>query len=110
MFDSPSVIILIAAFILDSLLGDPRYPLHPIRIIGWIADLLRKTLFDLKLNGFFSGFILTTLMILLPLNVYILLRLALESFHPLAPLVLDVFILYSCIALRDMVRHAKPIA
>ncbi|OVE73756.1 cobalamin biosynthesis protein CobD [bacterium B17] len=110
MFDSPAIYILLIAFILDCILGDPTYPLHPVRIIGTITNALRKFLFEFKLNGRFGGFLLLIIMLLFPVSLYLILRFFLEKIYPLATLVLDVFIVYSCIALRDMVSHARPVA
>lgn len=103
-------LILVSAFALDMVLGDPVYPLHPVRLIGRLASILKKCLFDVGMNGKLTGILVTVIMLLLPVNVYIALRVLLESLHPMATSVLDIFVLYSCIALKDMVNHARPIA
>ncbi len=110
MFYLTPATLLILAFSLDCFLGDPQYPLHPVRIIGKAVTTLKNLLFEMKLNGFFSGLLLTVIMILVTLNIYIILRSLLEILHPLAPIPLDIFLIYSSIALKDMVKHAMPIA
>lgn len=110
MFDHMHITVLIVAFSLDCFLGDPRYPLHPVRLIGNAAAFIKNVLFEIQLRGRFSGFLLTIVMILAVLNIYIILRSLLGILHPAVAFPLDIFFFYSSIALKDMVRHAIPIA
>jgi len=102
--------ILASAFLLDYFLGDPVYSLHPVRGIGllirYIEHILRRT----GMKGVCGGLVLLISVVAVAVIVYGLIRLGLTKVHGLAVMAFDVFVVYSCLALRDMVRHALPIA
>ena len=41
------LIALVAGFILDLIIGDPRCLIHPVQIIGWVIDKTKKLLFKM---------------------------------------------------------------
>ncbi len=61
----------------------------------------------LKIVG---GFLLVLTTIGLSLSIYLGLRFILRLTSPLLCIILDIFIVYSCIALRDLLYHAKLVA
>ena len=101
--------ILLAAFILDLALGDPPYPLHPVRLIGHGISGGEKLLRWLGLGGRFGGLILATAYPVLVVLIYLALRGTLGWVHPAAAYLLDVFLFYSCFAFRDLFQHVAPI-
>src|ERR1035437_8466628 len=103
-------IVLVGAYGLDSLVGDPAYPLHPVRLIGRAIALLERALRAMRLSGIMGGALLACAMLLLVLGVYVELRRLCELAHPYAAVAFDVFVVYSCLALKDMARHALPVA
>ncbi len=98
------------AYGVDSLVGDPAYPLHPVRLIGRVVALLERVLRAMRLSGILGGALLACAMLLLVIGVYVELRRLCGWAHPYAAVVFDVFVLYSCLALKDMARHALPVA
>ncbi|PCI29020.1 MAG: cobalamin biosynthesis protein CobD [SAR324 cluster bacterium] len=98
-------VILSVAVLLDFLIGDPVYPFHPVRLIGNTIQKIESLLFYLGLSGFGGGLLLLGSMYFLFLSGYNLL-----SFLP-EPLVwgIDVFLIYSCIAAKDLQVHGKRI-
>ena len=55
-------IIILLAFLLDLILGDPRYRLHPIRLMGRCIGLLTRILKRVGLGGKKGGILLTAMM------------------------------------------------
>ena len=51
-FLRPSAPLLAAAVVLDLAFGDPVYPAHPARLIGWTLTQFEKLLRALKLDGY----------------------------------------------------------
>ncbi len=106
-----SVAALIAsAFLLDWLTGDPAYPLHPVRLIGLLIRALERTIAALRLSGALGGLVLLVSATLLSAGAYLFTRHLISGFGYWAAPALDIYTAYSCIALRDMVNHARPIA
>jgi adenosylcobinamide-phosphate synthase len=95
--------LLAAGVVLDLLFGDPEYALHPVRLIGrsltWIETILRK----LGLDGYLGGILLFLLLALLWAGSAAALILWLPA--P-ARTALEVFLIYSLLAMRDLLRHA----
>jgi adenosylcobinamide-phosphate synthase len=102
--------ILFLAFILDLLLGDPPFPFHPVRLIGAAISALEKLLLRLRWSGSGGGIVLVTMTIGLAIGIYVALRQFLAGLHPFLATVLDLYLAYSCLALKDLRKHAEPIA
>lgn len=105
-----AALVLVSAGVLDRLAGDPVYAAHPVRLIGALIGRLEKALRGARLGGAAGGVLLVLIVNLTSLMLYIGVRLGLYGIHPWAALMWDIFIVYSCIALKDMVCHALPIA
>lgn len=103
-------IVLAGAYGVDSAFGDPVYALHPVRLIGRAVTLLERGLRGLRLSGILGGALLAMTTLLVVLGIYWALRQLCVAVHPYAAFVFDTFIVYSCVALKDMVRHALPVA
>jgi len=96
--------------VLDALVGDPVFALHPIRLLGrWLAAI-ERILFKLGLNGYGGGILLFLLLSATVLPVCVVLLAAARMIHPLAFDVMAGAILWACIALRDLIAHGERIA
>jgi len=104
------IVVLVIAFSLDSFLGDPAYSLHPVRLIGFAATRLETLLRRLKLSGIMGGCFLAVIILGLFLSGYWGVRRVFSSILPWLGLTIDIYVVYSCVAFRDMLDHAKPIA
>ncbi len=94
----------------DLLLGDPVYRLHPVRLIGNLVTGSEHVLRRAGASGIGGGILLTAATLLVVPAVYVLARWCLHAVTPWAALGWDVYVTYSCLALRDMAAHAKPVA
>ena len=105
-----SASILLIAFALDFLLGDPPYRLHPIRLLGSSVSILEKLLRGLGLSGLLGGMLLVTFVVGLSLTIYLAAHSFLVGLHPWLATILDIYLVYSCLALTDLLGHAVPVA
>jgi len=100
---------LLSVLALDLLLGDPRWFPHPVRIIGWfcvrIEALFRRLFAGKRLAGMAT--VLAVLIMTLAL-VAVLFHLA-ALISPLLVAGLAVFLLYTSIAARDLIRHSRDV-
>ncbi|MBW1998306.1 MAG: cobalamin biosynthesis protein CobD [Deltaproteobacteria bacterium] len=101
-------LVLLLAFLLDLLLGDPAYRLHPVRLIGRLVSIseawTRKIGWDTRSGG--------ALLLLISQGAILAILLGLssilEALHPLLAKGFAVFVCYSLIALKDLVDHIRP--
>jgi len=101
--------IIFLAFLLDLFLGDPRYRLHPIRLVGKSISFFEKVLRGLGWDGKGGGILLVVITEGAALIGYLALRCVLSRVHVYLGLAFDVFISYSCLALKDLIQHIKPV-
>ncbi|MBN2060177.1 MAG: cobalamin biosynthesis protein CobD [Deltaproteobacteria bacterium] len=103
------LLIFFSGFLLDLIFGDPRYGFHPIRIIGkGIAGqeyLLRKY----GLDGRAGGILLVSGILILTVLLYLLATYLFMYIHPAAAWLFDLYIFYSCLALKDLFYHIRPV-
>ncbi len=105
----PCALILILAIALDLMIGDPAYPAHPVRLIGWSIQGLEKGIRRQKLPDFWGGVLLTLTLIFLSVGLALILDALAFSLRPSLGFLFTLYVLYSCIALRDLSRHVRPI-
>lgn len=100
---------LMAAMALDGLIGDPRWFPHPVRGIGWLIArseaFTRKTIGNLYLAGAMT--VITVLGV--TLAVVCLLLFVAGSTSPGFEAIVAVFLLYTTIAARDLLRHSNEV-
>ena len=101
----PDAQLLAAAVLLDLLLGDPVYAAHPARLMGWTLSRLEKLLRALKLDGYVGGILLFLALATIWCGGSVALILALARLNHWAAVVGQVFLLYSLVALRDLLKH-----
>jgi adenosylcobinamide-phosphate synthase len=102
--------ILIAALVLDLILGDPPFPFHPVRLIGSTISGLERQFLRLGWSGLVGGVLLVSGTIAVSLGLYLAVRSFLGRLHPFLASVLDLYLAYSFLALKDLLNHATPVA
>lgn len=103
------ILVLTAAFFLDWAMGDPVYRLHPVRLMGNAISGLERFIFSRGQDGYLGGVVLL-LGVLLLVNVLFLVLLYLVGFLPPLDLLLFIYLVFSCLGLRDLASHASPVA
>lgn len=102
------IIILAGAFLLDLMLGDPVYRLHPVRLLGHFIAWLERRLFSGGCVGFFGGGLLFFGSLLAAAGIFLAAALLWHVF-PAAGLLIFTFLVYSTIGFRDMFNHVLPV-
>lgn len=105
----PRVELLLIAVALDLVLGDPVYPLHPIRLMGLTLTWFEKLLRAIGLDGYVGGGLLFVLLTCLWVVLFSFAAIGLHGLHPLAGQAFHVFTLYSMIALGDLFKHGRDV-
>ncbi len=88
------------AYIIDLILGDPRWLYHPVIIIGKLISFLEKILYKAK-NKIFSGAILN----ILTLSATFIVSLLLAR----AGYVIEIFFLYTTFATKSLADEGKKV-
>jgi adenosylcobinamide-phosphate synthase len=101
--------ILISALVLDLILGDPPFPFHPVRLIGSTITGLERLFLKLGWSGLTGGALLASTTITIFLGLYLAVRSFLARLHPFLASVLDLYLAYSFLALKDLLKHATPV-
>lgn len=99
---------ILIAILLDQLLGDPRWLPHPVRLIG-AACLRGERLTRAVLPPRMAGICTVALILgLTGLSVWSLITVA-TVIHPWQGTAASIFLLYTTIAPRDLVRHSTEV-
>ncbi len=101
----PDPWLLAAAVALDLLLGDPVYRAHPVRLIGYSLSAFERVLRKLRWDGYGGGVALFLLLASVWCGALSALALGLAKYSSLLALAVHLFLLYSFLALRDLLRH-----
>lgn len=101
--------ILLAACVLDILIGDPRWFPHPVRGIGWFAARMETFTRGLPLSERGSGRLTVHLVLLGTGGTCAAILLLLARLRQPVFIAGAVFILYTAIAARDLLRHAMHV-
>ncbi|ETX04152.1 MAG: hypothetical protein ETSY2_30460 [Candidatus Entotheonella gemina] len=104
----PSLILL--AFILDLLFGDPVYRWHPIRLVGNLLNAYERLLRHWGFDGYGGGVMLFVLLAGSSLSVVMSIHALLMQVHHGLAWLWDVYIAWSTIALGDLGKHGRRIA
>lgn len=97
------------AFCLDMIIGDPVYRFHPIRIIGNGIIIPMETLFRrIGFDGYFAGFALTALTVGIASGIIWWINHLLRPYTFIL-LAFNLYILYSCIAIKDLTEHVTRV-
>jgi adenosylcobinamide-phosphate synthase len=101
----PDFRLLAAAVALDLLLGDPVYRFHPVRLIGNSLSGFERALRKRGWDGYGGGGALFVLLACLWCGALSALLLSLAGYSNILAIAVHLFLLYSFIALRDLLRH-----
>ncbi|HEY2819772.1 MAG TPA: adenosylcobinamide-phosphate synthase CbiB [Candidatus Acidoferrum sp.] len=102
----PHAPILAVAVILDLLLGDPVYPLHPIRLMGHTLSLFERGLRRIGADGYGGGVALFFLLAIVWVGGTGALLFASLGLSWKLMFAIEIFLTYSCLALRDLLKHS----
>jgi len=103
------IVVLWMGFLLDVFLGDPEYRFHPIRLMGRGISLGEKWLRQLRLGSRAGGVILALGLVGVTLSVFLLLSRILNNIYGPLTFLFQVFVCFSCLALRDLQEHLDPV-
>lgn len=100
---------ILVALALDCFLGDPRWFPHPVRAIGRVAAALERPIRRLIPSPRLAGTITSVLVIgtTAGLSWFVVALCAEQS--PVAGIMATALLIYSTIALRDLVQHAQEV-
>ena len=99
------IIIIITAFALDLIIGDPRWFPHPAKIIGKAIEKLEKLLRKIKYEKFAGSLLALIIIIGTYLIIYGILKFAFETNKFLGYLLTAVFI-YTSLSIKDMAKES----
>jgi adenosylcobinamide-phosphate synthase len=91
--------------VLDLVLGDPSYSWHPIRLIGRLLSSRERALRSLGADGYGGGITLTVFLCALGVGVTSLAVAAAGYASPWLGAAVHLFLVYSLIALGDLLHH-----
>jgi adenosylcobinamide-phosphate synthase len=100
---------LVCALVLDLLLGDPRWYPHPVRGIGWLCTQFEKVFRRLPMRKSFGGFLTVLFVIISTCGIVSVLLLSASNISQLLENVIAVILLYTTIAVRDLLRHSNRV-
>ena len=103
-------LVMALAFVLDLIWGDPVYPFHPVRMMGRAIAGIENRLRRMGWSGFGGGCLLVLGTLAVVIGSYGGLYLLAKAVHPWAIVLWDVFLVYSCMAFRDLFVHARKVA
>lgn len=100
---------LLLAIVLDLLFGDPRWFPHPVKIIGFFCNTFEK-LFRMVCSSFnLAGFFTVVSVLLVTIGGTAFILAVLHQFSPFAAQIFAVFLLYTTVAIRDLLKHSKAV-
>jgi len=102
--------LLVGAFLLDLLMGDPRFLHHPVIYIGALINWLEMVLASMLDNRFFAGFILCGSVLTITGGLtWVVLSIACIV-HPVVYGVISLYLAYTTIALRQLHIESRQVA
>lgn len=103
---TPDPLLLALAVAADLVFGDPVYAWHPVRLIGRSLTRLETVLRAWGIDGYGGGVLLFVLLATLWVGAAAALLFTARLAAPLAVSLVHLFLLYSLLALGDLVHHA----
>src|ERR1700733_4933244 len=99
---TPSAPLLLSGVFVDAIFGDPRYTLHPVRLVGRTLTACENLLRRFGWNGYGGGCLLFLLLSLTWAVIPSIVLLHLYSWNRPAGLVAHILLIYSMLAMRDL--------
>jgi len=106
---SPALALTLAV-VLDLLLGDPLWLPHPVRWMGKAIEALEPRFRQLNLSPLYSGALMAAGLVLAVWIACLLLVVLAAGLHPLAAIVVQTLMLYTCISARGLRDSALAVA
>lgn len=106
---APRPDLLAAAIALDILCGDPVYRWHPIRLIGRLLTWTEARLRSLGADGRFGGCTLFVILATAGITTTVGILIALYELHVSLGILGHLFVLYSGLALGDLLKHGSQV-
>ena len=100
---------LVVAVAADAVLGDPVYRWHPVRLMGRSVSLCETALRKAGADGRIGGCILFIVVATGWVSATLLLVLSLGQVQPHLATLMHVFLLYSLLALGDLIKHGNRV-
>jgi adenosylcobinamide-phosphate synthase len=102
---SPGAGLLIVGVVADIAVGDPVYAWHPVRLIGRLLTWMEARLRDGRLDGYGGGVLLCAGLTTVSLGIVTAILWAAHSISFALAWTLHAFLLYSLLALGDLLHH-----
>jgi len=105
------IVLVFSSYIVDLVVGDPRWPLHPVRLMGRLIAFFDRFLKRKShwLIERLKGILMVLFVIVVSfLCTYLLIELA-RRLHPLAGVIMWVFLAYTTLSTRDLLHHARSV-
>lgn len=102
-------ITLAAAYLLDLTVGDPPYRFHPVRVMGRGTARAETCLRKCGLTGKAGGILLVLITAAATILIYLCIAHLLSRLHNLLALLFHLYLVYSCLALGDLLKHIRPV-
>jgi len=100
---------ILCALALDLLLGDPRWFPHPVRIIGWFCVRIEAFFRRIIANEWLAGVATVVAVLAITLTLVAVLFQLVTFISPLLAAGLAIFLLYTSVAARDLIRHSRAV-
>ncbi len=102
---APDPAALVVAVAIDLVVGDPVYRAHPVRLIGRTLHWFERRLRAASLDGYSGGVVLFILLTGLWLPTLAGLIVLIQAMSTTAGWLVHVFVVYSLLALGDLLHH-----
>jgi adenosylcobinamide-phosphate synthase len=106
---SPHPLLLVLGVAADLAFGDPVYAWHPIRLIGRLLTWMEARLRAVGLDGYGGGIFLFIGLSVVVLAVSVAIVAAAVAVSAIAAAIVHLFVVYSLLALGDLVHHVRRI-
>ncbi len=100
---------MIVALALDAVIGDPRWFPHPVKFLGWMALWLEKKSRKRIKNEVAAGAITVLGVVFVTTGAVFLTVIAARALGPVVGDVISIFLLYTTIAMKDLIRHSRDV-
>lgn len=100
--------LILFSYLADFVFGDPRWFIHPVRLIGRLVSFLEVTLNGSKyktIQRLYGTFTALFVIAVSGICAYAMIKAA-EKLHPLAGKIAWVFVAYTTLAIKDLTLHA----
>ena len=101
--------LIISAVVIDFLIGDPIYRLHPVRLIGNLALTLESPIRNLIKDQRIAGLLVAALTLFIATLLTYIITATIFKLSNILGFIVSVFFIYSSIACKDMIKHSRTI-